>query len=306
MVEHQYRTFGRRAGAYLLDWLPFYGLQQLSGLFSSYFASFYFGLAWAQFLAWAWIAYRVLTHGFWGQTLGKKICKVQVVDLSGQRLSMRQAFLREIVPIALDLASLVYLILNLDAYKRMVMGGEPNVRLATAGTVFFWAMNLWWLAQIVAVHLNDRRRAIHDYIAGSVVLRLDVRDVGAVEHREAVAGKWLSSIRGLGRTGMAAIAAILAAATTLIGPTFLLLSSGGEICPGYKVDVSGYYLKLAPLALGAALFGAVLGGVIDWPGALFAESERRDRRLGCGVAAAVIGGVGLAVTSCFLAIIPGC
>ena len=28
MVEQQYQTFGRRVGAYFLDRLPFYGLQQ--------------------------------------------------------------------------------------------------------------------------------------------------------------------------------------------------------------------------------------------------------------------------------------
>jgi hypothetical protein len=92
-----------------------------------------------------------------------------------------------------------------------------------------------------------------------------------VDQREAVVGKWLWRFEKLGRPGMAAIAAILAITTTLIAPTLLLFSSGGEICPGYKVDVLGYYLKLAPLAVGAAVLGSVLGAVIGWPRHLFAE-----------------------------------
>jgi len=292
MVEQQYQTFRRRAGAYLLDRLPFYGLQQISGLFSRYFASFYFGLAWGQLWGWAWIAYRVLAHGLWGQTLGKKICKVKVVDLSGQRLSMRQAFLREIVPIVLDLASLVYVILNLDAYERILMGGEPNVRLATAGTVYFVVVTIWWVAQIATMRLNDKRRAIHDYIAGSVVLRLNVQVAEPGERHEGVAGSWLKGLERLGRPGMAAIVTVLAAIAVLAVPTLFVID--GELCPGYRVDLSGYYLKLIPVTLIAAGVGTKLGKLIG-------EGES-----GCFLWGSVAFLAVLAVINMFIAIWPGC
>jgi hypothetical protein len=219
---------------------------------------------------------------------------------------MKQAILREIVPIGLALANLLYLALNLDAYERMVMGGEPNSRLATANTVYLVVVTIWWVAQIVTLLLNDKRRAIHDYIASSVVLRLGVQVAGPGERQEGVAGSWLKGLERLGRPGMAGFGAGAAAITSLVSPTLLLLSSGGEICPGYRTDVAGYYLKLVPLTLVAALVGAVVGAAIGWPRPLFAKGEGFDWRLGCGILAVVVGGVGLALISCILAIYPGC
>jgi uncharacterized RDD family membrane protein YckC len=304
MVEQRYQTFGRRVVAYFLDRIPFYGLERAGTLLYLHFGSVYFGLASGQFLTWAWIAYRVLAHGFWGQTFGKKICKLRVVDLSGQRLSMRQALLREIVPIVLNLASLLFMILNLDAYESIARGGEISSRLATAQTVYSAAMIVWWLAQLVILYRSDKQRAIHDYIAGSVVLRLNVQEAGSGEQREGAGGKGLGTFERLGRPGVAAIAAVMAAMITLIFPTLFVLD--GEICPGYKVNVLAYYGKLAPLTLAAAVIGAVLGGAVDWSGYLRAGRERNDWRLGCGIAAVVFGGVGLVILSCIVAIFPGC
>jgi uncharacterized RDD family membrane protein YckC len=302
MVEQQYQTFGRRVGAYLLDRLPFFALEQTSGLLYGYVGSVYFGLAYGQFLTWAWIAYRVLLHGFWGQTVGKKMCKVRVVDLSGRPLSMKQAFLREIVLIILDLAYALYLIFNLDAYTRAATGGELGSRLTTANTVYLAAVTIWWLAQIVTIRLNDRQRAIHDYIAGSVVLRLDVQEVPP--EAEMGGHSRPNGFANLGRPRMAAIGAVMAALTTLILPTLFIMD--GELCPGYSVDVAAYYGKMAPLTIGAAILGAILGSVIDWPAHLGAENEGRGWRLGCIVLAIIIGGLGLAMISALVAVFPGC
>lgn len=80
MVEQQYRTFGRRAGALLLDRLPLFGLEQTTGLVSSAFGSLYFGLAWGQLLGWAWIAYLLILDG--------EICPGYQVDVAGHYLKL--------------------------------------------------------------------------------------------------------------------------------------------------------------------------------------------------------------------------
>jgi len=264
VVEQRYKTFWRRAVAYLLDAIPFSLIQGVSGFFTANF-SFYLGLAWGQFWGWGLIAYRVLLHGLWGQTLGKKAVKVRVVALDGQPLSMRQALLREIVPIVLGLAYLLYVLLNLEAYERVVMTGVWDARLLPVENARGIASIVWPLAQIVVMVLNKKRRAIHDYIAGSVVVRLGVQEVEAGEPQGAAIRPWVARFERLGRPGMAGLGATAAALTSLVLPTALLLMSGGEICPGYKTDVGDYYLKLVPLALVAALVGAGVGVAIGWP-----------------------------------------
>ena len=66
------------------------------------------------------------------------------------------------------------------------------------------------------------------------------------------------------RPAVAAITTLVAAITPLVLPTLLLMGSGGEICPGYQVDVSMYYAKLAPLSLLAGLLGFV--AALAWTG----------------------------------------
>ena len=132
----------------------------------------------------------------------------------------------------------------------------------------------------------------------------EVKEGGTVgtpeKKRKGHAPGWLES-----RPAMAAMAAVVAAIGTLILPTWGLVSNGGELCYGY-VDVPRYYENLAPLTLGAAALGAVLGAVIGWPGHLLARGRGSGWHVGCAIAAVVIAGVACAVVSAVWAIYPGC
>jgi predicted RNA-binding Zn-ribbon protein involved in translation (DUF1610 family) len=105
------------------------------------------------------------------------------------------------------------------------------------------------------------------------------------------------------RPAVAAITTLVAAITPLVLPTLLLMGSGGEICPGYQVDVSMYYAKLAPLSLLAGLLGLV--AALAWTGDS-GKSETGSSRARWGIAAIAVGGVGCALTSCVFATFPGC
>lgn len=56
-------------------------------------------MAWYLFASTSIIAYFVIMHGLRGQTVGKKLCEVKVLDVSETRLSFKQAVWREIFPI---------------------------------------------------------------------------------------------------------------------------------------------------------------------------------------------------------------
>jgi uncharacterized RDD family membrane protein YckC len=131
-------------------------------------------VVWEVTPAWAFVAYRVLMHGRRGQTVGKMATRLKVYDISGRILSMRQAVLRESGLILLNLTwTILYLLTAEDfwAYLKADIPGAVQAPgwLATS----FWIGIGWNLLNASAMFLNKKRRAIHDFIAGSVVVRLE-------------------------------------------------------------------------------------------------------------------------------------
>lgn len=116
------------------------------------------------------IAYTVVLHGHYGQTLGKRLLHVRVLDISEGKLSMRQAILR-------DLPWIVLTVVQWVVVTRMALAGENvwaeiDAHGSTAREMTIpYAILAWSLAEFVTMLFNEKRRAIHDWIAGSVVVR---------------------------------------------------------------------------------------------------------------------------------------
>lgn len=129
-------------------------------------------IAWMLFSHPAYWLYSVLMHGFYGQTLGKKAFGVKVLDVSESPITMRQAFLRESIYIAINTIALILSIYFLLSGSR---GDSESVSIA-AMTLGLGAL-LWFVAEILTCLLNQKRRAIHDFIAGTVVV--NIKDTAA-------------------------------------------------------------------------------------------------------------------------------
>jgi len=106
-------------------------------------------------------------HGRFGQTLGKMALKVVVLDKSLGRLPWRQAFLRDLVPTLFTIAFLI------DA-SGLVLGGvnpdqiyEKGIRMSP----LLWVAAFWAIAELLTMLTNNKRRALHDFIAKSVVVK---------------------------------------------------------------------------------------------------------------------------------------
>lgn len=117
------------------------------------------------------ITYTVLMHAKYGQTVGKMGCKVRVVDFKKERaITPRQALLREGVPIAVVVPLFIYGLYMMHA------GTEQRVGLVKNGA--FWLISLvplvWFVAEVVTMLTNEKRRALHDLIAGTVVIRTNL------------------------------------------------------------------------------------------------------------------------------------
>jgi uncharacterized RDD family membrane protein YckC len=123
------------------------------------------------------LVYPVIMHGRYGQTVGKMVTKVRVVDFRTEcAISWRQAWLREGIPVALGLAIVVYQAAAVwKIHGPAIRMGAPRISEAP----LFWLLGmlpaLWFLAEVITMLTNEKRRALHDLIAGTVVIRTNVR-----------------------------------------------------------------------------------------------------------------------------------
>jgi len=110
------------------------------------------------------VAYSVFMHGRFGQTLGKFFCGVKVLALNGSRITYEHAIRRDIVPCLL-LPVWVWTI-----------GYAAIYREYPSPAMFRWAQQIglyWGVLELVTMLLNEQRRALHDYIAKTVVVRVE-------------------------------------------------------------------------------------------------------------------------------------
>src|SRR6266566_5083154 len=129
----------------------------------------------------AWQVYTVVMHARYGQTIGKMVTKVRVVNFPTEgRISWRQAWLREGIPMLLSLGFVgyeVFAVLTGRIAPRGIANGEA---LASKP---FWPLTalpgLWFVAEVLTMLTNEKRRALHDFIAGTVVVRTNTEEGGA-------------------------------------------------------------------------------------------------------------------------------
>ena len=167
MIEPKYSTFSPRVCAGFLDGLIFWPIGWLCSFTYSHSGPVPLKILVYIVSSSVFLVYSIWMHGKFGQTLGKMACKVIVLDVSEQPLSLRQAVLRDIlgvvllpVGLAIDIPRIIH---GVDIYT------PANL------TVTDWVMTYstfgWFVIEVVTMLTNNKRRALHDFIAGSVVIR---------------------------------------------------------------------------------------------------------------------------------------
>jgi uncharacterized RDD family membrane protein YckC len=161
------RTFRRRLFAAALDALLVLPLHALDGLLWRGPADPRLLAAWVVVYSAAFPVYRIACHARGGRTLGKRLAGVRVLDLSGAKLGPMQALVRE-SPV------LAYVALELTRMLPLAMRGwnpyDPDVP-GPSGAIFRAGSAVWLLAVLASTVLSPRRRALHDFLARSVVVR---------------------------------------------------------------------------------------------------------------------------------------
>ena len=171
MVDYKYSTFGPRFWAGFVDGIVFLPVNLLDNYLSSPARTAFVLIAWALFSCPAYWVYSVALHAYRGQTVGKKAMKVKVMDVSEQRIpSLRQALLRDLGTIVASTFALIYVIYLVVSHRY----SEPFSPSSHWPIFVLGFANLgWFLLEITTMYTNSRRRAFHDLIAGTVVVRTD-------------------------------------------------------------------------------------------------------------------------------------
>lgn len=114
-------------------------------------------------------SYNIILHTYFGQTLGKMIMKVRVVDLAENPIGLRHAILRDSPYLFLGLIDFF-----LEVHQISTNGVGENFR----DNYFFYAITCIYavlgIVEIIVTLSNSKRRRLSDYIAGTVVIKTNV------------------------------------------------------------------------------------------------------------------------------------
>ncbi len=128
--------------------------------------------------------YTIYFHYKFGATLGKMAVGIRVTLPDGGKIGLRQAFLRSSVDLGFALFILfahVLAISNADPEVYLNAGWmerfEYILSLFPAWYVLVDTVNqLWVWSEFIVLLFNKRKRAIHDFIAGTVVIKQEYRE----------------------------------------------------------------------------------------------------------------------------------
>lgn len=165
----KYTTGLRRLGAAIVDTLIFLPVIFADIFIGGKLQSTLGILAWLCFMTALPICYSVFMHYFYGQTIGKMVANVKVVALNeSDTLTFKQAVLRDSFYIIFQTVALLNLIFHIPDSV------VPLSALIEEFNNFGQIVGLSWLIlELVSMLTNKKRRAVHDFIAGSVVIRTD-------------------------------------------------------------------------------------------------------------------------------------
>lgn len=165
-METKYQTFWPRFWAIWIDLLVLLPISWLGNFIWNRASSIPVLLLciWYTFDTLLEIAYSIYFHGKCGQTPGKMVFSIKVMDVSETRpIDYIQAIKRESIPL---FAILVWLPFMLVA----IFNGTYLSNTVVANNISF-VMLIWYFLEFATMLFNAKRRAIHDLIARSVVVK---------------------------------------------------------------------------------------------------------------------------------------
>lgn len=124
--------------------------------------------------------YNVYLVRRFGGTPGKLIVGIRIRKLDGEPVGYREAFLRYFPDLVLGLLMSVALFFPLlhmsDAEYHSLSFVQSSQRMVELAPSWYkplqWAQTAWFWGELIVLLTNRKRRALHDFIAGTVVVHI--------------------------------------------------------------------------------------------------------------------------------------
>ena len=116
------------------------------------------------------VIYTIVMHGFYGQTVGKMLMDVKVLNNADEKnIGILQSLRRESINLFFNICMLVLVLIiffsdDLD---------EPITEKFAVGILTFLGLVvIWSISEFVTMLFNRKRRALHDFVGKTVVVRI--------------------------------------------------------------------------------------------------------------------------------------
>lgn len=111
------------------------------------------------------VFYKILMHGYYGQTLGKMAVKVKVLDSSERPIVFGQAALRSLPQIIV-----LFFALTFSPHSPF----DESHPWGTVAVLFWGIYVIYEIFNVAVFFIDEKHRALHDFIGGTVVIKTNL------------------------------------------------------------------------------------------------------------------------------------
>jgi len=123
--------------------------------------------------------YAVYLPARYGATPGKLVVGLTILKVNGEAIGLKEAIMRNVVTLGISIFSMCVMLLALsrvdaDTYTELgwIDRSKYLMTLVPLGfTLQSWMSNVWIYSELIVLLTNKQRRAIHDYVAGTVIVQ---------------------------------------------------------------------------------------------------------------------------------------
>ena len=166
MDNQKYQTSFKRLGAAIVDGIVFMPLLLVEQWLFGKTNNSSVIISWTIFTTFLPLVYSIFAHYKYGQTIGKWVAGIEVLDISEtKKLTLLQSIFRDSVYLAIEIVGLLFFafLLFQIGTTEYILNDYKNF----ANQPIFW----WTIIELVSMLTNAKRRAVHDFLAKSVVIR---------------------------------------------------------------------------------------------------------------------------------------